>query len=161
MATLTQKETMLLKDEKSHEDLCVKKYTKYSNEAEDPALKQLFTSILAHEQQHVTTLTNILNGQIPNMNQQSQQGQQNQAQQQQHQQPNMQNSNASFSQKDSDLCQDALSTEKYVSSTYNTTIFECKDTNLRQTLNHIQKEEQEHGEQLFNYMNQKGYYNIQ
>ncbi|MDD7795478.1 spore coat protein [Clostridium sp. 'White wine YQ'] len=156
MATLTQKETMLLKDEKSHEDLCIKKYTKYSNEAEDPKLKQLFSSILQHENQHLNTINSILNGQVPNVNQQGQQGQQSQ----QNQQQNVK-STTGFSQKDCDLCQDALTTEKYVSSTYNTSIFEFKDHNIRQTLNHIQKEEQEHGEQIFNYMSEKGYYTTQ
>ena len=57
------------------------------------------------------------------------------------------------------LCQDCLSTEKYVSSTYNTAIFEFKDKNVRQVLNHIQKEEQEHGEKLYNYMSQHNMYN--
>jgi len=155
MTALTQKETILLKDEKSHEELCIKKYAKYSSEADDPALKQLFSSILSHEQQHLKTIDGILNGQVPNMSQQSQQ---NQGQSSSSSAPA---SNSGYSQKDSDLCQDALSTEKYVSSTYNTSIFEFKDHNIRQALNHIQKEEQEHGEQIFNYMYQKGYYKPQ
>ena len=156
MTTLTPKETMLLNDEKSHEELCIKKYSKYINEAEDPALKQLFTSINQHEQQHLNTINTILSGQTPNMNAQSQQNAQSSGQQA------SQNASPSpatgFSQKDADLCQDALTTEKYVSSTYNTTIFEFKDHNIRQALNHIQKEEQEHGEQIYNYMSSKGYY---
>lgn len=64
-----------------------------------------------------------------------------------------------YNEGDKLLCQDALSTEKYVSSTYNTSIFEFRDTNIRQVLNHIQKEEQEHGEQIYNYMNKHGMYN--
>ena len=47
-----------------------------------------------------------------------------------------------YNEGDKLLCQDALSTEKYVSSTYNTSIFEFRDKNIRQVLNHIQKEEQ-------------------
>jgi spore coat protein CotF len=62
-------------------------------------------------------------------------------------------------QNDSYLCTDLLSTEKHVSSTYNTCIFEFKDTNIRSALNHIQKEEQQHGEQIYNYMAQNGMYN--
>lgn len=157
MVNLTPKETMLLNDEKSHEELCIKKYTKYINEASDPQLKQLFTSINQHEQQHLNTINTILSGQIPNMNSQNNQGSQNNSGQ------NSQNTspaaNSGFNQNDADLCQDALTTEKYVSSTYNTTIFEFKDHNIREALNHIQKEEQEHGEQIFNYMLSKGYYN--
>jgi spore coat protein CotF len=61
-------------------------------------------------------------------------------------------------QKDSYLCTDLLSTEKHVSSVYNTAVFEFKDTNIRNVLNHIQKEEQQHGEQIYNYMAQNGMY---
>ena len=42
--------------------------------------------------------------------------------------------------------------EKHVSSLYDTTIFEFTSPTLRDTLNHIQKEEQIHGEQLYEYM---------
>lgn len=152
MITLTEKERILIEDEKSHEELCIKKYSKYINEAEDPALKQLFTSINQHEQKHLETLNTILSGQIPNMN--SNQGQQNN----QNSQNNAPKPSDKFNQNDADICNDALTTEKFVSSTYNTTIFEVKDHNIRSALNHIQKEEQEHGEQLYNYMASKGYY---
>lgn len=57
---------------------------------------------------------------------------------------------------DSLLCNDMLMTEKFVSGTYDTAIFEFKDTAIWQTLNHIQKEEQEHGEGLSQYMHSKG-----
>ncbi|HBM76400.1 MAG TPA: spore coat protein, partial [Clostridiaceae bacterium] len=36
-----------------------------------------------------------------------------------------------------------------------------RDPNMRQALNHIQKEEQEHGEAIYNYMESKGMYNVQ
>lgn len=155
MTSLTQKEIMLLKDEKEQEELCIKKYTKYVEQAQDPQLKQLFSSILQHEQQHLNTINSMLSGSIPSM---PQQGQQNQQQNQM----NAQNfkSSTGYNQNDKDICQDALATEKYVSSTYNTTIFEFTDHNAREVLNHIQKEEQEHGEQIFNYMHQNGYYPI-
>ena len=54
------------------------------------------------------------------------------------------NSNVNnYNEHDKMLCSDSLSTEKFVSSTYNTAIFEFRDKNIRQVLNHIQKEEQE------------------
>ena len=59
------------------------------------------------------------------------------------------------------MCSDLLMTEKYVSGTYDTTIFEFRDTNVRDVLNHIQKEEQKHGEAIFQYMESKGMYNVQ
>ena len=49
-------------------------------------------------------------------------------------------------------------TEKYVSGTYDTAIFEFVDTRVRDLLNHIQKEEQQHGEAVFLYMQSKGLY---
>ncbi|QOR36930.1 spore coat protein [Clostridium sp. 'deep sea'] len=59
---------------------------------------------------------------------------------------------------DKKMCQDLLMTEKHISKNYDTTIFECPDKQMRSVLNHIQKEEQEHGEKLYNYMHQKGWY---
>lgn len=156
---LTQKERYLLEDQKSHEELCIKKYSNYTNQAQDPQLKQLFTELGNQEQQHLNTVNQILNGQVPNVNQ----GQQNQQQQQgmQTQANQSMGQSGMNNQNDADLCNDVLTTEKYVSSTYNTAIFEFRDTNIRQALNHIQKEEQEHGEKIFNYMQSHGMYNVQ
>lgn len=74
---LSQKERMLLQDQQHHEQLCVQKYNKYANETQCSELKQLFQTHSSHEQQHYNTISQILSGQIPNMNQ----GQQNQAMQ--------------------------------------------------------------------------------
>jgi len=150
MVQLTQKETILLKDLKSHEELCIKKYTKHANETNDNVLKQLFTRIAQSERQHYDTVTQILNGQVPNTGQGQGQSSNNQQQ--------MDFKSDSATQADFDLCQDLLNTEKYISSTYNTAIFEFNDANIRKTLNHIQKEEQEHGEQIYYYMKQNGGY---
>lgn len=159
--TLSQKETMLLNDLKNHEVLCIEKYTAYAGQAQDPQLKQLCTDVASQEQQHLDTLNQIASGQVPNM---AQQGQQQQGQQQQQQaKPNVPPgiSPAMGNQNDAAMCNDLLMAEKYVSGTYNTAIFEFRDTNVRKALNHIQKEEQEHGERLFNYMQQKGMYKVQ
>jgi len=158
---LTQKEKYLLEDQKSHEEMCIKKYTNYSDIAHDPELKQLFQKHGQQEQQHLDTINQILNGTVPSVSQ-GQQGQQQNQQNQQNQA--MQSSNqqtGKFDQADSDLCQDLLMAEKYVSGTYDTAIFEFRDTNIRKVLNHIQKEEQQHGEDIFNYMQSHGMYNPQ
>ncbi|MCX7884307.1 MAG: spore coat protein [Caloramator sp.] len=152
MINLTQKERTLLQDQKSHEELCIKKYTNYANQTQDPQLKQIFTQHAQQEQQHLNTINQILNGQVPNINQQ---GQQNQTFQPSPTQVGM------INQADADLCKDMLGTEKYVSSSYNTAIFEFRDHNIRQVLNHIQKEEQEHGEDIFKYMESHGMYQTQ
>lgn len=159
--TLTQKETTLLQDLKTQEQLCVDKYSSYSAEASDGELKNLFSEIGRVEQNHLDTINQILGGSIPSMgsNQFGGSGQsvksgitlgKDECCCSDNTQQNFKN--------DKYLCEDCLSTEKHVSSTYNTSIFEFKDPALRDTLNHLQKEEQEHGEQLFKYMEAHGMY---
>lgn len=160
MIQLTQKETLLLKDLKSHEELCIVKNNDYASKAQDPQLKEMFNKHAQQEQEHLTSLNTILSGKVPN----TQQNAGNQST----------NTNNTSSQniattaqsnvnspEDGNLCRDLLMTEKYVSGSYNISIFEFRDTNIRQTLNHIQKEEQQHGEDLFNYMQSKGMYTPQ
>ncbi|EGW36283.1 spore coat protein [Desulfosporosinus sp. OT] len=155
---ISQKERLLFQDQKEHEDMCVQKYTKYANEAQDAELKQLFTTHAAHEKQHFNTLNEILNGQTPVMSGQGQQATTAQNQTPQNQ-PNT--TGLTVNPNDVALAKDMLVTEKYISGTYDTVIFECQDHNIRQALNHIQKEEQQHGEDLFNYLNSRGAYPIQ
>lgn len=155
MINLTEKEKMLLKDQKSHEEMCIKKYNKYANLAEDPELKSIFLKHANQEQQHLNSINQILNGQVPTVNA-------GQSQNQSNIQPiNNTLFNGTVNQNDADLCQDILATEKYVSGTYDTTIFEFRDTNIRKVLNHIQSEEQKHGEEIYKYMESKGMYNPQ
>ena len=81
----------------------------------------------------------------------SQNQQQNKQQgQQQNKQMKASGNTGMYNVNDAMLCEDLLLTEKYVSSTYDTTIFECQNTQVRDALNHIQKEEQQHGEGIFN-----------
>ena len=172
MVQWTQKEASLLQDLKGQEQLCVEKYNEYAQRAHDPELKNLFTSIGETEVGHLKTLTDMLNGQMPQpqgqQNQGGQQGQQGQGQNQQQQgcacqqvpdpgqraqplTPEM--------QQDAYLCKDLLADEKYVSSSYNTSIFEFSSPQARQILNGIQSAEQKHGEQLYAYMARHGMYN--
>ena len=155
------KEKSLLEDAKEHETLCVAKYKDHAEKTNCQELKNLFNSLASKEQQHLDTINQILNGTVPNINQNASQGQGNeQNTQSEFNLGNLQGQiQMNYNEGDKLLCQDALSTEKYVSSTYNTSIFEFRDTNIRQVLNHIQKEEQEHGEQIYNYMNKHGMYN--
>src|SRR5690554_3673548 len=114
MVNLTNKERLLLEDQKSHEELCIKKYNDYSNLAQDPQLKQLCKDLAQKEQQHLNTVNAVLNGQVPNMNNQ-QQGQQQQGQQSQAQQQGNLNNMAGGTPNENDayLCNDLLTTEKY------------------------------------------------
>ena len=153
--TLTQKERMLLEDQKNHEQICIEKYSNYANQAQDNQLKQICKNNEQIERQHLNTINQLLNGTVPQMNQQQNQGQ-NPGQ-------NMNNTQVAgvCGASDKDICSDLLMTEKYVSGTYDTAIFEFKDTEVRDVLNHIQKEEQKHGESIFKYMESKGMYNVQ
>ena len=149
--TLTPKESSLLKDLCSQEKLCIDKYAKYASDACDNQLKNLFAQIKQNETSHLQTLEQISAGTIPMVNS-------NGAKQQA---PTIQPSTCTpqNKQKDAYLCADALSTEKHVSAEYDTSIFEFSDPNIRNVLNHIQKEEQEHGEYLYKYMSVNGMYN--
>lgn len=162
--TLTQKERMLLEDQKSHEELCIEKYSKYASQTQDPQLKQIFLANEQSERSHLDTINQMLNGTIPDLNQQQNQSTQQQPAQQQPAQQNMTSqaqAGSTSSMTDKDMCSDILMSEKYVSGTYNTAIFEFTNTNARDVLNHIQKEEQQHGDSVFQYMNSKGLYTVQ
>ena len=53
---------------------------------------------------------------------------------------------------DAYLCQDAITMEKHVSALYDTTVFESVQPALRDVLGAIQKEEQNHGQQFYEYL---------
>lgn len=145
---------MLLEDQKKNEKLCIEKYNNYANQVQDPELKQLFKTYAQEEQQHYDTINQILSGTVPSMNQNQQNNQNQQINFKDISTTGLSNSD------DASICSDLLMTEKYASGAYDTTIFECVDTKLRDTLNHIQKEEQQHGEGIFNYMQSKGMYTV-
>jgi spore coat protein CotF len=146
---LTQKERSLLQDQLKHEEVCIQKYQSYAQQAQDPQLKQLFNQYASQEQQHYNTINQLLGNQAQGTPQQSQARQPQLAAQ------------GGSKQQDALLCNDMLMTEKYVSNTYDTSIFEAANSQLRQQLQHIQQEEQQHGEGIFNYMEQNAMYQPQ
>lgn len=141
--TLTQKETQLLQELKSQEQICVEKYNKYAGMACDKQLTQLFSDIAASEQTHVDTITQMQSGTVPMMTGGSAKPP-----------SGFEASKCDEAGKKSDkyLCHDLLSMEKFVSSTYNSSLFEFNDDGMRNALNHIQTEEQHHGKALYDYM---------
>lgn len=181
---LSQKEKMALQDQKSQEELCVTKYKNYSQQAQDPELKQLFNTLSSEEQKHYDTVNQLLQGIQPSLGQgqSGQGGGQSSQMGSQGMQSAMMGGQSSSSQmasqsnqssgqmgsqsmqsgqlSDKLLCSDMLSTEKYVSSTYDSGIFEAANPAVRQALQHIQKDEQKHGEQIFQYMHSHGMYPV-
>ena len=150
--TLTQKEASLLTDLRSEEQLCIEKYTKYSAMANDPALKKLFSDIGRDEQSHLTTLNEILSGKEVSMPSESPSATAAKLS------PSPSPCDPDERSDDAYLCRDALSMEKHVSGVYDTSVFEFTSPVLRDTLAHIQKEEQNHGEMLYNYMDANNMY---
>jgi spore coat protein CotF len=148
---LSQKERMFLEDGKLQEEVCVEKYKNYSEQAEDAELKQLFNKLSGEEQHHYDIINQMLQGEQPNLSH-------NQQTQQQLTQNNTQKS--TNNKHDKLLCSDLLSTEKYVSGTYDMDIFESANPVVRQAMQHIQQDEQKHGQELFNYMNSHEMYNV-
>ncbi len=150
--TLTEKERTLLSDLKSQEQLCIDKYTRYSEAACDGALKNLFSEIRNTEQSHLDTINQILGGtevKMPAASPSATEAKKNFA---------VSSCPADKKQNDTYLCRDALAMEKHVSSVYDVSVFEFSSPVLRDTLAHIQKEEQNHGAELYNYLSANGLY---
>ena len=147
--TLTQKETMLLGELRSQEQLCIEKYGEYSNRAKDAQLKNIFGRLMQKEQEHMNSIDQMLSGTVPQMNGS---GGGNMPQ------PTASDYSTEDMNSDKYLCMDALANEKHVSSVYDMSIFEFKDEGMRNALNHIQKEEQEHGKQIYDFMAANGMY---
>lgn len=151
MSTLTTKETGLLKDLKTQEQLCIDKYTKYAAEAKSTELGKLFTSMAQTEREHLKTINEMMDGKVPVM-------------------PGTIGNSDNFNtgaysyaneedrKHDAFMCQDMLATEKHASSVYDVSVFEFACPENRRTLNHIQAEEQQHGEQLYKYMSSNNMY---
>ncbi len=165
--TFSQKEMKLLEDQKSHEEICIAKYTNYAAQAKDSQLKQIFSASAQSEREHLNTINQLISGQVPQMNQgkgsaQASGGQASAAAMNNTPTAGMNNAQAGADRvSDKDMCTDMLMTEKYVSGAYDTSIFEFQNTNVRDVLNHIQKEEQKHGESISQYMQKQGLYTVQ
>ncbi len=146
----TEKERSFLEELKSHEKMCIEKYKRHSEAAHDEQLKSLFQGLSAEEQQHLTSLEQISMGTVPPINAEEKP---------------LPVFTAKYKamlcpEKSSDmyLCTDVLSGEKQVSHLYDTATFEFRDKNVRDYLNHIQKDEQTHGKILYDYMTVNGMY---
>ncbi|MCQ1531731.1 spore coat protein [Lutispora saccharofermentans] len=149
---LSNKERLLIEDNLNAEYLCIRKYQQYAAMAQDQKLKQVFTDLAAKEQKHADTLKGMLAG--SNINDQNIFGTYNSPQ------GDFSNVSQNLGFTDAQLLNDALSTEKHVSSSYNNAVLESADTNIRKQLQHIQKEEQDHAETLFSEMQSKGWYKM-
>lgn len=149
---LTQKETAALKDLQTQEKSCIEKYTRYSHQANDSELKNLFETLSKDEQKHYDSLNQALNGHCPvNIDCNDAKGK--------FYQPKAAYSaedNSVAKQEDCFLATDCIGTEKLVSGEYNNDVFIFGDTNIRKLLADIQIEEQNHAEMLWRYKTVNG-----
>ena len=148
---LTQKETAALKDLQTQEQSCIEKYTRYSQEAKDPQLKELFKELSSEEQKHYQSISQALNGQIPSVDCNDTKGRDYQ--------PKAyytENDNSPEKKTDCFLVTDCIGTEKLVSGEYNNDVFIFGNSDIRNLLADIQIEEQNHAEMLWKYKTTNG-----
>ncbi len=141
---LTEKELTVLKELKAQENSCVEKYGKYAKEAKDRELASLFETIQKDEQKHYESITQAMNGSIPESDCNDSKGK--------NYNPTPTYSGDSEDKKnDAFLATDCIGTEKMVSTDYNTDIFASGNSELRKLFADIQIEEQNHAEMLYKY----------
>lgn len=148
---LKEKEKQAIKDLQALEETCIEKYARYSNEAKDPELKELFHTLQKNEQQHYQSLEQVLNGSVPRCDCNDTQGKE-------YAPKATYDSMTNSEDKRSDcfLVTDCIGTEKMASSQYNSDVFAFGDSDVRKLLADIQVEEQNHAEMLYKYKTVNG-----
>lgn len=148
---LTEKEMTTIQDLQTQEKSCVEKYQRYSKEAKDPVLQDLFTRLQQEEQKHYDSLQQVLDGKVSDCDCNDRDGK-------------MYNPTATYDsmtnsedkKTDCFLATDCIGTEKMVSGSYNTDVFVFGDSDIRKLLADIQVEEQNHAEMLWKYKTVNG-----
>lgn len=146
MVNLSEKERFLITDLQDQEKLCIEKYEKSENAAQDPVLQDLFCSIKQDEQRHYDSLGQVLKGKVPAVNTNDTAGKN-------YKPKATYTSSVNNAEKESDkfLCTDAITTEKYVAGAYNFDMFQFGNSDVRRLLNDIETEEQNHAEKIYKY----------
>lgn len=148
---LKEKEKQVIQDLQTQEKTCIEKYDKYSKQAKDPVLKELFQNLKEKEQKHLRSLGELMNGEVPSCDCNDEDGQ-------------MYNPTATYSSgeqsedkmNDAFLATDCIASEKLVSSEYNGNVFAFANSKIRKLLADIQIEEQNHAEMLWKYKTANG-----
>ena len=133
------------------EKLCVEKYSQHAEAANDEQLSQLLNYLGGVEQRHLDIITKIDSGEIP-------QPAAGEAAPKNDFKQTYSVSETQEKKNDCYICSDLLATEKHASALYDTCIFEFKNEQLRTVLNSIQREEQEHGKKIYDYMSANNMY---
>lgn len=151
MAILKECEMNAIKDLQALEATCIEKYARYSKEAKDPQLKELFHTLQKNEQKHYQSLTQVLEGSVPKCDCNDTQGRDYT--------PKATYSGIGTSEDkkaDNYLVTDCIGTEKLASGEYNNDVYKFSNSDVRKLLADIQIEEQNHAEMLYKYKTTNG-----
>ena len=141
---LNQKETQLINELKNQEQLCIRKYDFYAAQAKDPELKNLFKTLSKQEQLHFEMLENLSNGNVPEIKTRKPLAV--------NYEPKASHTGSKEDKEfDKFLCTDIITTEKYVATDYNNDLFYFASTDVRNVLNAIMTDEQNHAEMIWKY----------
>ncbi len=148
---LTEKETTAIKDLQTQEQTCIEKYKRYSEQAKDPVLRDLFKTLSKKENNHLSSLKQVLLGSVPEVDCNDTDGRD-------YEPKATYGKMVETEEKQTDcfLATDCIGTEKLVSSEYNSNVFKFSDASLRKLLADIQIEEQNHAEMLYKYKTVNG-----
>lgn len=141
---LNQKEVQLITELKNQEKLCVQKYEFYAKQAKDPELKSLFKKLLKYEQNHYDMLENLSNGTVPTIRTKTPVATK-------YEPKGTHPGDQTSKEFDNFLCTDIIATEKYVATAYNDDLFYFASTDVRNVLNAIMTDEQNHAEMIWKY----------
>lgn len=141
---LNQKEAQLITELKNQEELCVQKYDFYATQAKDPELKKLFKTILKHEQNHFDMLDNLMKGTLPTIKTRKPLAAK-------YEPAATHPGDKASKDFDKFLCTDIIETEKYVATAYNNDLFYFASPEVRNVLNAIMTDEQNHAEMIWKY----------
>ncbi|MCI8458689.1 MAG: ferritin-like domain-containing protein [Clostridia bacterium] len=141
---LNQKEVQLITELKNQEELCVQKYDFYAAQAKDPELKSLLKKILKHEQAHYDMLEDLMKGTVPTIKNKTPSAVK-------YEPKGTHPGDQKCKDFDKFLCTDIIATEKYVATTYNNDLFYFASTDVRNVLNAIMTDEQNHAEMIWKY----------
>ena len=108
--------------------------------------KQLFHKIGDDEQEHFDFLGQLLKGDVPDIPEEY-----DEAKNYKPCSTYNTGDNSDAKRHDQFLCTDSIGTEKLVSSTYNSDLFQFAASGVRKLLNHIQTQEQNHAEMIYKY----------
>lgn len=148
---LKEKELMTIQDLQTQEKSCIEKYQRYSKEAKDPVLQNLFTTLSQKERTHYDSLKQVIDGACPKCDANDSDGR--------NYQPSatyQRDENSEDKKKDCFLATDCIGTEKMVSDSYNSNVFVFGNSDIRKLLADIQVEEQNHAEMLWKYKTVNG-----